>query len=145
LALDVASDESIKDVFDEVKSSSGRVDALTNDAGMSTIPSAFVPIRTCLSTLGANFDLPHIRGECTLHESFTKLYDVNVAGAHVLTYESMRLLLKSADPRLIFVGRLSAMSQYRIMCASVGSLCVLAFRESRPGWSTSWVVDIWIW
>lgn len=45
----------------------------------------------------------------TLRESFTKSYDVNVAGAHVLTYEFMPLLLESSDPRLIFVGGLSGM------------------------------------
>lgn len=38
-------------------------------------------------------------------------YNVNVAGTHVMTATFMPLLLKSSDPRLIFVTGLSAINQ----------------------------------
>ena len=47
----------------------------------------------------------------SLRECFSKAYDVNVAGTHVLTYTFIPLLLKSADPRLIFVAGLSQITQ----------------------------------
>lgn len=40
-----------------------------------------------------------------------KAYNVNVAGTHVLTWTLMPLLLKSQDPRLIFVTGLSAITK----------------------------------
>ena len=60
--------------------------------------------------LGATFDIEYVHGKVSLRDSFTKSYDVNVAGTHVLTHTLMPLLLKSSDPRLIFVGGLSAMT-----------------------------------
>ena len=59
---------------------------------------------------GASFDMEFIRGKSTLRESFLKTYDVNVAGAHVLTWKMMPLLLKSSDPRLLFIGGLSSVT-----------------------------------
>lgn len=46
-----------------------------------------------------------------LRDCFNKAYDVNVAGTHVLTWTFIPLLLKSADPRLIFVTGLSNITQ----------------------------------
>jgi NAD(P)-dependent dehydrogenase (short-subunit alcohol dehydrogenase family) len=43
----------------------------------------------------------------SLRDCFTKAYDVNVAGTQVMTWTFMPLLLKSGDPRLIFVAGLS--------------------------------------
>ncbi|KAK4540423.1 hypothetical protein LTR36_009280 [Oleoguttula mirabilis] len=90
--VDLASDESIKKAFEQVKANPGHIDALVNNAG-------------------ATFDIEFLRGKVSLRESFTKSYDVNVAGTNVLTWTFMPLLLKSADPRLIFVAGLSAMTQ----------------------------------
>nr|OQO30257.1 hypothetical protein B0A51_01805 [Rachicladosporium sp. CCFEE 5018] len=92
LLVDVTSDDSIDQAFKQIKKSPGRLDVLINNAG-------------------ANFDIPHLRGECNLRESFTKAYDANVAGAHILTYTLAPLLLASDDPRLIFVSGLSAINQ----------------------------------
>lgn len=46
----------------------------------------------------------------SLRDSFNKAYDVNVSGTNVLTHTFVPLLLKSSDPRLIFVAGLSQIS-----------------------------------
>jgi NAD(P)-dependent dehydrogenase (short-subunit alcohol dehydrogenase family) len=56
---------------------------------------------------GATFDLEFLAGKVSLRESFTKSYNVNVAGTQVLTWTFLPLLLKSIDPRLIFVTGLA--------------------------------------
>ncbi|KAJ7764613.1 hypothetical protein DFH07DRAFT_811823 [Mycena maculata] len=89
--LDLTSDQSIEGAFHKIQEH-GRLDALINNAG-------------------ATFDLEFLRGNVSLRESFTKAYDVNLAGTHVLTYTLVPLLLKSADPRLIFVTGLSNINQ----------------------------------
>lgn len=43
----------------------------------------------------------------SLRDSFTRAYDVNVSGTQVMTWTFIPLLLKSTDPRLIFVAGLS--------------------------------------
>lgn len=51
-----------------------------------------------------------VAGKVSLRECFNKAYDVNVAGANIMAYTFMPLLLKSPDPRLLFVAGLSAMT-----------------------------------
>ncbi|KAJ5433525.1 uncharacterized protein N7458_012681 [Penicillium daleae] len=92
IQLDLASDESIDQAFGQVQSEVGYIDTLINNAG-------------------ATFDIEYIRGKTSLRECFTKSYNVNVAGTHVLTATFMPLLLKSSDPRLIFVTGLSHINQ----------------------------------
>lgn len=43
------------------------------------------------------------KGEMTLREAYNKTYDINVSGTQVLTHTILPLLLKSTDPRLIFI------------------------------------------
>ena len=90
LPVDLNSDDSIQSAYEQVKSATGKIDVLINNAG-------------------ATFDLEHIHSRITLRESFTKAYDVNVAGTHVLTHVFAPLLLASTsgDPRLIFVAGLA--------------------------------------
>ncbi|KAL6712730.1 hypothetical protein ACLMJK_009668 [Lecanora helva] len=88
LRVDVTSDTSIEKAFEQVKTNPGHIDTLINNAG-------------------ATFDIEYLRGNVSLRESFTKAYDVNVAGANVMTHTFMPLLLKSTDPRLIFVAGLA--------------------------------------
>jgi NAD(P)-dependent dehydrogenase (short-subunit alcohol dehydrogenase family) len=57
------------------------------------------------------YDLERINGKKSLRESFTQAYDVNVSGTQVLTYTFMPLLLKSSDPRLLFVSGLSQITK----------------------------------
>ena len=70
-----------------------------------TLPMPYAIPRLNIS--GATFDLEFLAGRVSLRECFTKAYDVNVAGTQVMTWTFMPLLLKSADPRLIFVAGLS--------------------------------------
>ena len=86
--VDVTSDESIQKAFEQVSASPGHLDALVNNAG-------------------ATFDIQYVAGKISLRDCFNKAYDVNVTGATVTTYTFMPLLLKSSDPRLIFVAGLS--------------------------------------
>ncbi|KAK0711847.1 hypothetical protein B0H67DRAFT_647190 [Lasiosphaeris hirsuta] len=66
---------------------SGRIEALINNAGLTK-------------------DIEFVNNRTSLRDSFTGAYDINVAGTHVLTYTFLPLLLKSADPRLVFVSGL---------------------------------------
>ncbi|KAB8290381.1 hypothetical protein EYC80_010814 [Monilinia laxa] len=92
LEVDLVSDESIGKAFKSVKEKYGRVDLLINNAGVT-------------------FDIAYINGEWSLRECFNKAYDINVAGTHVFTTTFIPLLLKSHDPRLLFVTGLSAINQ----------------------------------
>jgi len=92
LEIDVTSDQSIKRAVETVRREHGRIDALINNAG-------------------ATFDIAYVRGQISLRDTFNKAYDVNVTGAHVTSFEFMPLLLKSSDPRLLFVAGLSMMTQ----------------------------------
>jgi NAD(P)-dependent dehydrogenase (short-subunit alcohol dehydrogenase family) len=106
--LDLTSDESIEKAFEQVKASPGHIDALINNAGI--FPSTWRPFAPNKLS-GATFDIEFLGGRVSLRDSFTKSYDVNVAGPHVLTWRFMPLLLKSTDPRLIFVTGLSNITQ----------------------------------
>ncbi|KUJ13943.1 NAD(P)-binding protein [Mollisia scopiformis] len=92
MQVDLISDESIEKAFEQVKNGPGYLDALVNNAG-------------------ATFDIEYIRGKTSLRECFAKSYDVNVAGTNVMTHTFMPLLLKSSEPRLIFVTGLSNITQ----------------------------------
>ncbi|KAL4996065.1 hypothetical protein BDV10DRAFT_173065, partial [Aspergillus recurvatus] len=84
LVVDVESDESIEKAYAEVQGAFAKVDALVNNAG-------------------ASFDVLIASNKLTPREAWNKSWDVNVAGAQVLTSAFVPLLLKSTDPRLLFV------------------------------------------
>lgn len=84
LQIDISSDDSISQAFDHVGKQFGRVDVLINNAG-------------------ANFDFAASQGKMTVREAFNASWDVNVAGTHVMANEFIPLLLKSSQPRLMFV------------------------------------------
>lgn len=42
-------------------------------------------------------------GRMSTREAFNKTWDVNVTGAHIMTQQFLPLLLKSTDPRLLFI------------------------------------------
>jgi len=84
LQVDVTSDDSIRKAFEQVSAQYGRLDVLINNAG-------------------ASFDHTAAKGEMTVREAFNATWDVNVSGTHVMTYEFAPLLLKSSNPRLLFV------------------------------------------
>jgi NAD(P)-dependent dehydrogenase (short-subunit alcohol dehydrogenase family) len=84
LQVDVTSDDSIRKAFEQVSAKHSRLDCLINNAG-------------------ANFDHAAAKGKMTVREAFNATWDVNVSGTHVMTHEFAPLLLKSSDPRLMFV------------------------------------------
>lgn len=47
-----------------------------------------------------NYDPEDIR---TLRQNFNKSYDVNTSGTHVITHAFAPLLIKSSDPRILFI------------------------------------------
>lgn len=82
--IDISSDESIEKAFTEVSSLYDRVDALVNNAG-------------------ASFDKELKDGNMTMRDMWNKSWDTNVSGTQVMTHTFVPLLLKSSDPRLLFV------------------------------------------
>ncbi|KAH6609122.1 hypothetical protein Trco_002468 [Trichoderma cornu-damae] len=85
VAVELASDESIDEAFEAVKSKVDRIDTLINNAGAAYDSYDF------------SQDVPNIRS------IFNKAYDVNVTGTHVLTAKFVPLLIKSSSPRLLFI------------------------------------------
>lgn len=84
IQVDVEDDDSIQSAFDDVQTRFGRLDALINNAG-------------------ALFDSQIAAGTLTAREAWTRSWNVNAAGAHIMTATFMPLLLQSSDPRLLFV------------------------------------------
>jgi NAD(P)-dependent dehydrogenase (short-subunit alcohol dehydrogenase family) len=82
--LDLASDDSIKKAVENIETKFGRLDVLVNNGG-------------------AGFDGALRDGQLSIREAWNKSWDSNVAGTHVLMSEAIPLLLKSGEPRLIFI------------------------------------------
>ena len=82
--VDIASDESIQKAANHVSTQYGRLDALVNNAG-------------------ATFDAEVRAGTMSHREAWNNTWDVNVSGTQVMTEIFIPLLLKSNDPRLIFI------------------------------------------
>ncbi|KAI1474749.1 NAD(P)-binding protein [Daldinia eschscholtzii] len=82
--VDLTSDESIEKAIETISSQNGRLDALVNNAGGS-------------------FDAQIQEGKMTLREGFNATWDLNVSGTHVITSLAVPLLLKSSDPRVLFI------------------------------------------
>ncbi|KAM0246095.1 hypothetical protein ACHAQJ_010347 [Trichoderma viride] len=85
IQLDVEDDESINSAFKLVEQQFGRLDVLVNNAG-------------------ANFDREFHLGKVGLREAWNKSWAVNTTGAHVVSSVFTPLLLRSTDPRLIFIA-----------------------------------------
>jgi NAD(P)-dependent dehydrogenase (short-subunit alcohol dehydrogenase family) len=64
--------------------------------------------------VGAQFDLQVLTGALTLRAAWQKSWDVNVAGTQVLTTTLVPLLLKSSDPRLLFVTSGTSSLSYHV-------------------------------
>jgi len=84
LQVDLESDTSIERAIQDITSKYGHLDVLINNGG-------------------ASFDPDIASGKLSIRDAFNKSWDVNVSGTHVLTYHAVPLLLKSTDPRLMFV------------------------------------------
>ena len=82
--VDIASDESIQKAADHISTRYGQLDVLVNNAGV-------------------NFDAELRAGTMTHREIWNKTWDVNVSGTHIMTEICMPLLLKTGNPRLLFI------------------------------------------
>lgn len=82
--VDLESDKSIQQAHETIASKFGRLDVLINNAG-------------------GGFDGEIQKGNLTIREAWNKAWDINVAGTQVLTDMFMDLLIKSSDPRLLFL------------------------------------------
>jgi NAD(P)-dependent dehydrogenase (short-subunit alcohol dehydrogenase family) len=82
--VDLASDDSIRKALENIGSTFGRLDILVNNGG-------------------AGFDGTLRDGQLSIREAWNKSWDTNVSGTQVLTTEAVPLLLKSTDPRLMFI------------------------------------------
>ncbi|OCF39799.1 hypothetical protein I317_06408 [Kwoniella heveanensis CBS 569] len=84
IAVDLDSDESIAHAFDSVRDKVDRIDVLINNAGVE------------LDVFGPQKGL-------STRQIFDRTYSTNVTGTHILTTTFVPLLLRSADPRLLFL------------------------------------------
>lgn len=84
IQIDVENDDSIQTAHNEIESRIGKLDVLINNAG-------------------AQFEPQFVAGKMSERELWTKSWNVNVAGTQIVTTTFVPLLLKSIDPRLIFV------------------------------------------
>ncbi|OAA81081.1 NAD(P)-binding domain protein [Akanthomyces lecanii RCEF 1005] len=110
LLIDVESDQSIEKAVETVKSSRGTVDILINNAGIQILYLFFKEQQLILKPPGAAYDWDAADGKVSLRASFTKAYDTNVSGAHVVTWHFVPLLLPSPDPRILFIAGLSQLT-----------------------------------
>jgi NAD(P)-dependent dehydrogenase (short-subunit alcohol dehydrogenase family) len=81
---DLSSDSSLEAAVRVLTDKFGRVDILINNGG-------------------ASYDGLVAQGKMSLRDAFNASWDTNVSGTHVLTTLVIPLLLKSADPRLLFI------------------------------------------
>ncbi|KAH7186226.1 uncharacterized protein B0J16DRAFT_372887 [Fusarium flagelliforme] len=70
----------------------------------ASIASAFEYVKAKMWMKGAQLDQQLTAGNMTAREMWNKTYDVNVTGTHILTWSFAPLLLKSDDPRLMFIA-----------------------------------------
>ena len=84
LQVDLASDSSLEKAVEDISTHYGKLDILVNNAG-------------------ANLDRQIQAKTLSVREGFNASWDTNVSGTHVLTSLAIPLLLKSSDPRLIFM------------------------------------------
>ncbi|KAL9621342.1 MAG: hypothetical protein Q9160_004233 [Pyrenula sp. 1 TL-2023] len=125
LQVDIESDESIQKAFEEVQTKSGRVDALINNAGTQLDPQ--------LTT-----------GRLPMRQIWNQSWNVNVTGTQILTFTFIPLLLRSSNPRLLFItSGTSTLAGTENMAIAVNhippkgwpkqSLGLAAYRSSKTG------------
>ncbi|KAI0129809.1 hypothetical protein BJ170DRAFT_700892 [Xylariales sp. AK1849] len=82
--VDLCSDSSLEAAVNSVTSKYGHLDILVNNGGGS-------------------FAGDEASGKMSMREAWNASWDTNVTGTQVLTYLAVPLLLKSSNPRLVFV------------------------------------------
>ncbi|KAL4864048.1 hypothetical protein BDV12DRAFT_189219 [Aspergillus spectabilis] len=108
--VDIEQDDSIQYVFKQVSSTHGRLDILINNAG-------------------AQLDPLFSRGQiATERELWDKSWSVNTTSTQVMTSTFAPLLLKSPDPRLLFITSGTS------TLAGTDNLALSVNRHPTPGW-----------
>jgi NAD(P)-dependent dehydrogenase (short-subunit alcohol dehydrogenase family) len=142
LQIDIENDDSIQHAFDSTSSKVDHVDVLINNAGKAlsnytkliNFPCT-VLAETDHSILGGQFDnTMDTSTTAGIRAMWNRSYNVNVASTQVVTYTFMPLLLKSTNPRLMFVtSGLSTLNGTATKFEGQGNAARLA--ESPPkGW-----------
>ncbi|KAI3392058.1 hypothetical protein diail_6287 [Diaporthe ilicicola] len=104
-------DEAIATLRTEVPSSSSTVSTMQVDlssdasleAAVKTLSEKYGRLDVLINNAGASFDGSIRDGKMSIREAFNASWDTNVSGTQVLTTLAVPLLLKSSDPRLMFV------------------------------------------
>lgn len=101
LQVDISSDASIEAASTAIKTRHGRLDILINNAGACSCQ----PFRANLLTpsLGVGFDTQIATGAMTIRQAWNACWNTNTTGTYVLTHALAPLLIKSRDPRLVFL------------------------------------------
>ena len=100
--VDIEDDDSISRAFEFITKKYGRLDVLINNAGKSN-GSCSQRAPRFMNKIGGQFDQQYYLGNMSWREVWNKSWDVNATGTYILTHIFVPLLLKSSDPRLIFI------------------------------------------
>ncbi|TIA52515.1 NAD(P)-binding protein [Aureobasidium pullulans] len=84
IQTDLSSDDSLEKAIETISSTTGHLDILINNAG-------------------ASFDGQIKSNKMSIREAWNASWDTNVSGTQVLTTLAIPLLLKSSNPRLLFM------------------------------------------
>lgn len=103
MQVNIEDDESIQSIFTEVQTKFGRLDALINNAGMIFTLVNTTYTSTSNTNPGGQFDQQLLAGNLTMREVWNASWNVNTVGTQVMTATFLPLLLKSEDPRLLFM------------------------------------------
>jgi NAD(P)-dependent dehydrogenase (short-subunit alcohol dehydrogenase family) len=101
--VDIEDDKSIEQAFQHISSNFGYLDVLINNAGMIA-ENFWQNLKQLTTHTGGQFDQQLYAGKMTMREMWNKSWDVNTTGTHILTHTLVPLLLKSSNPRLLFIA-----------------------------------------
>lgn len=101
IQVDIDDDTSISGAVHEVEAKFGRLDVLLNNAGR--FPGEFHDEMLLELALGAQYDPQFQAGHITMRQAWTLSWQTNTVGTQIMTASFIPLLLKSANPRLLFV------------------------------------------
>ncbi|KAK9413284.1 hypothetical protein SUNI508_02483 [Seiridium unicorne] len=104
--------KAVKDVTSEYSSSRSSVSAISVDidddksieAAFQQVQKSYGSLGFLINNAGAQFDpLYHQAGKMTMREMWNASWNTNTVGTQIMTHTFVPLLLKSTDPRLLFI------------------------------------------
>lgn len=142
LQVDIEDDDSISQAFQNVAKQYDHIDVLINNAGKEH--GLIFKLKWLICISGGQFDQQVNLGNMSMREMWNKSWNVNTAGTHILTHTFVPLLLKSSDPRLIFItSGTSTLAESETSTIPVNqspakgwpkqSYGVIAYRSSKTG------------